>query len=209
MAGQNPWTSMWVKPRDTIQSIVSENPDRSLWILAFIYGFTSLMNAFQTLETGTAIGLLGTLLLAIVIAPFWGYFVFSIWSMIIVWTGKWLKGQASFREVRAAYAWSNVPMILVIPLWLIILFAYGHMLFYPQTPALPHSGLSLLFFLLMGKLVLAIWSLILFLQALAEVQKFSILRSIGNVILGIVVVIALMMIVWGVIVIISNWVGVS
>jgi hypothetical protein len=45
-----------------------------------------------------------------------------------------------------------------------------------------------LFCVLIGKVVLAIWSLVIYLNALAEVQQYSVLRAIGNVIIAGIVV---------------------
>ena len=183
---ENPWLAMWVRPKATIRTIVDTNPRRSLWALAFVYGFTSIFNAFQSLPVLLQFGLLPMLLIAILLAPFWGYAFFSIFSYVVFWIGKVFKGQATFETTRAAYAWSAVPLIGNIPLWLILIFFYSDFIFFgvQDQVVIPGPAVLLLFIILIGKLVFAIWSIVLYLQALAEVQQYSILRAIGNVILA-------------------------
>ena len=46
------------------------------------------------------------------------------------------------------------------------------------------GAVAALFIIMIGKLVFTIWSIVIYLQALAEVQQFSIIRAIVNVILA-------------------------
>ncbi|MBF8263896.1 MAG: hypothetical protein HW387_1561 [Parachlamydiales bacterium] len=137
------------------------------------------------------------MLISIVIAPFWGYAFFSIWSYVVVWVGRMFKGQGSFDAVRAAYAWSCVPLIGNIPLWLLLLFFYADFVFFgAQDQVVLPGAVALLFLILIGKLVFAVWSIVIYLQALAQVQQFSILRSIGNVVAASLVIGMASAIIW-------------
>ncbi len=179
----NPWMRIWTRPRETIARIVAVNPNQSLWLLAAIYGFCSLMNMFQSMALGQVLTTAAIVALGVILAPFWGYLTFTVWSWFVTIVGKWFRGAAHFREVRAAYAWSCVPITLNIPLWLLMVILFGHQLFlnFPDAHLLPQRQTLLLFAILIAKVVLAIWSLVIYLNALAEVQKFSILRAIFNV----------------------------
>jgi uncharacterized membrane protein len=53
-----------------------------------------------------------------------------------------------------------------------------------------------LILILIGKVVISIWSLVIYLNALAEVQKFSILRSIFSVIFSWVFIGAVLALIW-------------
>lgn len=194
----NPWLSIWTQPRATISTIVSTNPNRSLWFLSAIYGFCSLLNLFQTMALGNSLTTMAIFLLAFLLSPFWGYLLFAIWSGVVTGVGRLLKGQGSFKAIRAAYAWSCVPIILNIPLWLLMVALFGHQLFQnlPNSELLSQSLIAALFTILIAKVVLAIWSLVIYLNALAEVQQFSVLRAIGNVILAGVVLSLIFYLLW-------------
>lgn len=195
---QNPWLTIWTEPRATIARVVAENPNRSIWPLAWVYGFCSLMNLSQSIELGAVMGTAGILILNALLAPFWGYVSFSIWSAVVAFVGKWLKGQGSFQTVRAAYAWSYVPVVLNIPLWLLMVILFGHQLFLdlPNAQVLPYAEVMVLFGILIAKVILAVWSLVIYINALSEVQKFSVLRAIINLVLAGLILMILFSLVW-------------
>ncbi|MBU6383688.1 MAG: YIP1 family protein [Verrucomicrobia bacterium] len=186
MEQRNPWLTIWTSPRMTIARVVAENPNRSLWWLAAIYGFCSILNFFQSMAAGHSMGTMGILILSVILAPFYGYLSFAIWSWFVLFTGKWFKGQGTFKTIRASYAWSCVPILINVPLWLLMVILFGHQLFtnFPDAHTLPTGQMTLLFVILIVKVVVAIWSLVIFLNALAEVQNYSIVRSIFNVIVA-------------------------
>ena len=190
MVDASPWLTVWTEPRETIRRIIAENPKRSLWLLAAIYGFSSLLNSFQSGSLGASIAMAPLLLLALVIAPFWGYFVFALWSWVVLWTGKIFKGQGNFQTVRAAYAWSCVPLAVTAVLWILLTLFFGRTLFanFPQEHLLSGGQTALLFCILIAKVAMVIWTLVIYLNALAEVQRYSILKAIGNVIVSAVLI---------------------
>lgn len=189
----NPWITIWTSPRKTIARIVSENPQQGLWRLAAIYGFLSLLNGFQSYALGDIAHLIAILLLALILAPIWGMLVFGAWSWVIYRVGKLLNGKGTFSFVRAAFAWSCVPLILNIFLWMILIVAFGTSLF--QT--VPLTGpVFFLLVVLIFKVIVLVWSLVIYINALAEVQKFSIARSIANIVLAWVAIAAVVLLIW-------------
>lgn len=186
MTEKSPWLSIWLEPRATIRKIIAENPKRSLWLLAAIYGFSSLLNSFQSASFGSLWGAFAIFLTALILSPFWGYVAFALWSWVICWTGKWLKGVGDFQTIRAAYAWSCVPLALNGLLWVLMIVFFGRSLFlnFPENYPLVNAQATILFIILIIKVILAVWSLVIYLNALAEVQQFSVLRAIGNVIIA-------------------------
>lgn len=186
MENNNPWFAIWTKPKATITQIVAENPNRSLWLLAFIYGFSSLMNLFQSMAIGNATSTVLALILTLIIAPFYGYISFAIWSWFVYFTGKWFKGQGTYHAVRASYAWSCVPILLTIPLWILMLIIFKEQIFNNfSDPSLLSSGLTFfLFVILIAKVVLAVWAFVIFVNALSAVQQYSVVRSIFNIIVA-------------------------
>lgn len=208
MLSHNPWLAIWTQPRATIREIIADNPNRSLWILASIYGFCSLMNLFQSLMLGVRMSTGALFLLAVVLSPIWGYINFTVWSWFVTWTGKWFKGEGRFITIRSAYAWSCVPITLNIPLWLLMVITFGHQLFVNFSgQALSHSKVTFLFFILISKVVLAMWSLVIYLNALAEVQKFTMIRAILNVVVAALILIAISWIVWVIVFALGGTIG--
>jgi hypothetical protein len=186
----NPWVSIWTKPRSTIARLAKESPPtRGLWVLAAIYGFSGLLNFFQSMFLGHKLGLSPILLLAIVLGPLWGYASFSLWSLSVWFTGRWLKGEAGFKVIRLAYAWSCVPFIINVLLWGIMISVFGQILFmnFTEGYAFTQGEVAFLFGILIARIAVGIWSFIIYLNALAEVQQYSIYRAIGNALLAAIV----------------------
>lgn len=181
----NPWLSMWLKPKETIQAQLEKPSSYSFWGLISIYGFLSLLNLFQSMVLGEILSVGWVILLSVLLSPVWGYILISIWSWIMSVTGRWLKGEGSFSQLRVTFAYSCVPFTVSAFIWILMILGFSpilfsdvpnHLLSYPQT---------LIFLgLLTVKMIMAIWAFILYVQSLCVVQKFSVLKSILNVVIA-------------------------
>ncbi|MDE3045505.1 MAG: YIP1 family protein [Verrucomicrobiota bacterium] len=180
---KTPWLTVWTHPRETVAAIAAKNPKQELWWLSAIYGFSSVLNSFQSLLIGQHVHIFLIFLLAAALSPLWGYVSISVWSWIVALTGKWLKGAGDFQTVRCAYAWSCVPLLINIPLWSILFVLFGSSLFtnFTEPQLLTQIQVTCLFLILLARVVAVIWSLVIYINALAAVQQFSILRAIGNI----------------------------
>lgn len=186
----NPWRSIWTSPKATIARIVQENPNRGLWWLAAIYGFSGLLNFFQSMFLGLQVSILPIFLIAIILAPVWGYVTFSVWSAVVWWIGKLFKGTGGYKAVRAAYAWSCVPFIVNAVLWVLMAVLFGRVLFMNLAEGHPFSRgeVAFLFFILLARIAIGVWSIVIYLNALAQVQRYSVLRAIGTVVVAVILV---------------------
>ena len=191
---KSPWITIWTKPQETIRAIVSENPKRSIWILAWIYGFLSLVNGFQSFSLGTASHFLILLLVAVILAPFWGMVLFGVWSWVVLWVGKILGGQGTFLSVRAAFAWSCVPLMLNVGLWLFVIFLFGSSMFQMMQPQ--EGVVMVLFLVFLAKIAMLVWALVIYINGLAEVQQFSIAKAIGNIVLSWLAIAVVVLLIW-------------
>lgn len=190
---------MWTCPRETIREIVSADPKRGLWVLAWGYGFSAILNSIQSLGVGQGVETLWHLLVvAALFAPFWGMFIFTVWGWVTAKVALLFKGVSDYQSARAAYAWSCLPLLAVAPLWFGLIFLYGPLFFYPAEGErfLSTGEAGLLFLILLAKLVLTIWALVLYIQAFAEVNRFSVLRSIGAIVVSGVAITALFALFW-------------
>jgi hypothetical protein len=183
----NPWLSIWVEPKATISKLVAEkNPDRDLLWLAAIYGFSSMLNYFLAVLLNREVGLFQAYFLVAVLSPIWGYIGFSIMSFFVLISGKVFRGAGSFKEIRAAYAWSCVPRILDAGLWIVMALVFGKELLRgsPDVVMLT-QGQHLI--LLMVQLIFGIslvWQIVIYVIGLAVVQEFHVWKAICNILLA-------------------------
>lgn len=174
----NPWVTIWTQPRATIRHIVETNPKKSFFWLASICSLQSLLFLANYISLGLSYHYFLIILLCVVFSPILG----GIWIYFYGWlfyiTGKWLGGTAHPIEVRAAFAWSRVPLLINLCMWIVLLiFTAGHAF-------IQYQSLATLIFMSVVAFVSGIWSLILLIQCLKEVHNFSLGFALGNTFLG-------------------------
>jgi hypothetical protein len=105
-------------------------------------------------------------------------------------TGRWLGGRARPDQLRAVVAWSYVPVLATIPIWIIQLGLLGRELFTRETPTIdanPTLGFILLATGIL-KALLGFWSFVILLKGVGEVQGFSAWKALTSLVLiGLVV----------------------
>lgn len=197
----HPWRNIWTKPRATIQALVARDPSYGFKRLSWIYGMTialsfSKMFSLITLYPLWAI-LLGSLLLGIV----FGLISITITAYILQWCGRFIGGKAPFEQVRCVVAWSNLPIVINILVWLLLISIFKEQALYADFPVevTLASKTSLFLLVLLGQWIAAIWSFIILIQGLKEIQGYSVWKGLLNIIIPIVVLAILSMLISGVI----------
>ena len=201
----NPWFSMWVHPRHTIRQIVATNPDRLVLTLAAISGIVQGLTNASNKSQGEHASLAMLLLVNLILGPVMGIIGLWVGAALLRWTGGWIGGQADSRRIRTAVAWSNVPMIWSLLLWVPALLLFGAELFTKATPIIDASLIlsSLLLVFSIGTVVIGIWSSVVCLHALGEVQGFSAWKALLNGLLAMLVVLIPILAIVG----IAIWLG--
>jgi len=185
----NPWLNIWFKPRITIRHIVDQTPEKHVQLLAVISGIFRFVDQASERSLGDTVSLLGILGLAIVIGPIAGYISLYLSGALFQWTGSWLGGNATVRDVRTVYAWSSVVDIVGLIIFTPIILVFGRDWFQSSANWTNSSaGLFIAVLLIPLGLTLLIWRAIMFLSGLAEVHNFSIWKSLGATVLGFAVV---------------------
>ncbi len=175
----NTWLAIWSRPKMAIRAAVEKNPKGSFFVLAMITGLQLLLflngyYAFSAMAYNFPVFLMG----AVILAPFIGFACIYFFTLLIYLPGKWLGGKAAFRLVSLSVAWSKAPMIIDIVMWL-MLFVFISQFFSMQFL----FGASLIFFNAVF-FITAVWSLVILIQALSEVEQFSVGRAIASIALA-------------------------
>ena len=183
----NPWRSIWLKPRATIRQIVTTDPDRHVLALIAANSVIGAVLAGVTSALQGQFGLLFLLLLVLVVAPIFAVLMLYLVALLLRWTGRWLGGVASSRDLRAALAWGCVPSLLAGAALLVP----GLDLFPTPPPELQSVPFALATYGLGSKIQLlaGVWSLFTMIKCIAEVQGFSAWRALGNYLLAILMII--------------------
>jgi len=118
------------------------------------------------------------LILISVLGPLGGIIGLYIDGALFRWTGSWFGGQATSEQVRAAFAWSSIPRIAALVLWLPLLGLYGAEMFTSDKPRAVSNLAPLLLGAALGA-ILDLWSLFLLIKTVAEAHRFSAWRALA------------------------------
>jgi hypothetical protein len=129
------------------------------------------------------------LVFVLILGPLRGILRLYIFGWVLKLTASKLDRSASSVEIRAAIAWSNVPLLLALVLWIPQLALFRSEMFTMETPNMDANPWlwNLRFALVLIEGFLFLWSLILFLKCLGEVQGVSAWKALGNVVVAYVV----------------------
>ena len=189
----HPWATIWTRPRATIRRIVETDVRYQVAFLAILSGaLIWLERRWSNPSTAPAFPML--VVIAVIVGAMLGIIELYVNGALLKWAGAALGGVASYAEVRAALAWSRVPVIVAITIGLLaILLGTGGPMLGGESPA---SGASLL--LVHGALVL--WGFVVMLKCIGEVHRFSAWRALGSILLialAIVVILAALILLFG------------
>jgi hypothetical protein len=187
----NPWLSIWTQPRATMRQILDTDPRRLVHVLAVLGAQARMLS-----QNIPSIGPLARLPLSAIVTykvcagVIGGLIGLYLGSAILTMTGRWIGGRGSFVAVRAAAAWSNVPLIWGSLLWLPMLGYLGvEALNFDPKVVFEDPG-SFVMMIPIGVLagVVGIWTLVIALKCLGEAHGFSAWQAVGAVLIGIAIV---------------------
>lgn len=187
-----PLLRMWTRPRETIRGIVDRDASYGVIPLAWLAGTAEMLaGSMVKLDRPGYWPLL--VFMAVVLAPLFGMAGVYLRGAVMSWVGRLLGGRATAEESRAAVAWSHVPEVALLPLWIPVLLFVGPELFAQKTPGIDadvaRSATLHAFGLLQGAAML--WGGVLAVKCLAEVHQFSAWRALGAIALALAVVVVL------------------
>jgi hypothetical protein len=182
----SPWQTIWTRPRDTMRSILDSDPEYLVFLLAILLGIADAIARASTKSLGDMFTVPAVIALSVIMGPIGGLMLLYGAGAFIKWTGKFLGGQGSYVQIRAAFAWSSVPLIWGLLLWIPGIAMFGDEVFTRETPRIDsnfgllaaYTGWNML------HVVAFVWSFVIFLKCLAEAQQYSMWRALLNVLLS-------------------------
>ncbi|HXJ36793.1 MAG TPA: YIP1 family protein [Candidatus Eisenbacteria bacterium] len=186
---ESPFVTIWEAPRATIRRIVDSDPRRHVNLLFFGGGVVGTLSALRSHAPSFDVPPLfaagGCILVGLLSVP---SSHLGAWYMRSI--GGWLGGTASRQEVAAAFAWAGVPAVVGgFALWVLQFALFGTELLSPERPTIDAASPLLLTTLRLASLLLGVWTSTASLLCFAEVNRFSVLRSLTTWILSVLVVV--------------------
>ncbi len=187
---ESPFFTIWTRPRATIRGIVETDPTWHVVPIVMLAAISQALQRASTRNAGDQLSLSAILIVAIVVGPLVALGGLYVVGWLLGLTGRWLSGRARPEQIRAAIAWSSVPTLASLPIWIVGLALLGQELFTTKTPTIDaHPVLGYL--RLTGFVVASLlrgWAFMVLLKCVGEVQGFSAWRALGSLLLMVVVV---------------------
>ena len=176
-----PWLSIWTAPRATLRRILATDARRRVLPIAALLGVAQALGAAAARPLGDTVPA-GTLLAGALLAgPLLGVAWIRVMGFLVRLTGRWLGGRGDPVAVRAALAWSSVPLVWGLLLWPPRAALLGEQTFHPIPAGIEgHPPSELLFGLIvLIEAAVKIWAVVLGAKCVGEAHGFSAWRGVG------------------------------
>jgi hypothetical protein len=172
------FTKIWTFPRPVFKFINHFKYQKYLTVLLILAGIVNAFDRADISNIGKYDSIIVTIIASIVGGALFGWISFYIYSSLIRFTGKWINGKANTDSILRTLAYASIPsiagLVLIIPKLLLRgSDLYENVLTY---------GFSI------TESILGVWTLVLSVIGISEVQQFSIGRAVANLILAVLVV---------------------
>jgi hypothetical protein len=146
-------------------------------------GVSQALDKASTKSLGDTYPLFAVLALSVTTGVISGIISLYIGGFLLKHTSRWLGGTADGDRIRAAIAWSSVPVAWALLLWIPQILIFGKDLF-TSAAASVVDNIALYFGFLAIELTIAIWAVVLLFKSLGQVSGFSAWRALGACILA-------------------------
>ena len=181
---------IWTSPRLVFKFINDQQYGEYVTILLIFTGIYNVLNRAMSKNMGDHIPLWGVLCLCILGGAIFGWISNYIWAALISWTGGLLHGEGDTDSILRVMSYAMIPTIVsLIPVSLQIA-AYGNDLFKSDINLLNSTWTDGLFLYTTTAISigLRIWSFVLMVIGISEVQKIPVWKSLLNIILPFLVI---------------------
>lgn len=181
----NPWISMWMQPRHTVRQMLETAPKRWVVLLAILAGIGLLLDQMIYLCLGSDFtSRVIILVFLLVFCTILGVLLLYLYGFLLAAAGRSLGGVGRAIECRTAYAWSAIPTVWMVPVYLVaalVVVAYGSEVLLSDVLTKLQDGVDFEVQLLPTWLkivsalavVTRIWQIILSSQSIGEAHQFS------------------------------------
>ncbi|MFI8379470.1 YIP1 family protein [Leeuwenhoekiella sp. NPDC079379] len=183
------FTRIWVFPREVFKFIEAKKYDEHVYVLLILAGIVRGFDRAIEKDLGDNLSLGAVLGFSIVGGALLGWVSYYIYASLLSYTGKWIGGRADSKGILRVLAYGSLPMILTLVFLVPQVGIYGIALFQAEGDITGGGMLENIAFWgsVLLETVLVIWSLVLIIIGISEVQQSSIATAILNLLLPIVI----------------------
>ena len=184
--------NIWMSPRKVFKFINDRNYNELTTVLLIFGGIASSLNNASGRNIGDYMPLWSVLIVCVFGGAIFGWISFYIYAALLNWTGKWLKGVGNTKSLLRMMSYAVIPSLVIIILFSIRIALYGNEVFQSNIDIVGKGALTIgvYAFTAFVEIAIGIWILAIMVIGISEVQKLSVWKSILNMILPVIVLIA-------------------
>lgn len=194
------FSKIWVFPRAVFRFIEAKKLDEYVYILLILNGICNAFDRAVDRNLGDHLSLGVIILGCVLLGGLLGWISLAIYAALLSWTGKWVGGQADSKSLLRVLAYGTIPSIVASIFLIPQIGIYGIALFQQDGDITGGSVLQNVVFwgAMFLEVVLAIWSFIITLIGVSEIQQISILKAFLNLLLPILIFVVPLLIIAGI-----------
>jgi len=185
------FTKIWTSPQLVFKYLNDTRYDKFVWVLLMLAGIGNAFDRASARHIGDYFPLIGVLAIGIAGGVIFGWISYYIYAALLCWTGKWLKGKADTDSLLRMVSHAMIPLIVTLILLIPRISVFGNEMFQSDASIYETEVWSMVIYYCISfiETILGLWSLVLIVIGISEVQKFSIEKSILNMILPVLILI--------------------
>lgn len=184
-------TKIWSSPREVFKYLTENQYDKYLYVLLILAGISSAFERASTKNMGDSMPIAGILLICIVFGGLFGWIAYYLYAALLSWTGEWLNGKGNTNSILRVISYAMIPSIVSILLLIPQITIFGNEVFQSSFDIFSYGLLSIIIYFIIAilELTLGIWTIVILVIGISEVQKISIGKSIFNLILPALIIV--------------------
>lgn len=197
------WSQLF-RPATFTSYITSNAKDKTITALLMVGGATYSIVDAQISHYGDTKSIFSLLVINLALGILLGWIRFYIYAVVLKWTGEWIGGKASREQVISVVAYSLIPALMILPLMAMEFALYRDVIFKSSyvefcSHSVPAQIIQVL------KVLLVIYSSVLLISGLRDVQGFSTVKAFVNFVLPFALIALLLGIVLLLLMLLGSW----
>lgn len=179
------FTKIWTSPRLVFRYLNDTRYDKFVTFLLVLAGISKAFGRASLKNMGDDLPLIGVLSICIILGGLLGWIFYYIYAALLSWTGTWLNGKGDADSLLRMISHAMIPMIVSLILLIPQISVFGNEIFQSDSN-IYGTGMAatiMYYFTSYLGIALSIWTIVLLVIGISEVQKISVWESILNMIL--------------------------
>lgn len=184
------FSEIWTSPRKVFRFINTYKYDKYVTMLLMLAGISRSFDRASMKNMGDNFSIWGIIAISIIIGAISGWISYYIYAALISWTGKWINAKGNTESILRVLAYALIPSIISLLFIVPQIVIYGVDIFKLEGDLSSGGIVSNIIFYgaMILEIALGIWSLVLIVIGISEVQKLSIGKAILNIMLPAIVI---------------------